>query len=161
MTPSAGSSAGPSPSAQDPARASETAQWLCYVGLLPFVGATATLALGGEAWHDTALQALIGYGAVILGFLGAVHWGLALREQPLDHRRHYFGWGVLPALAGWLALMIPPRTGLGLLFAGYALQYAADRHATVQDALPLWYERLRLKLSQVVLLSLAIAWALA
>lgn len=145
----------------DPARASATAQWLCYAGLLPFVGATLVLALGTDAWHDGALQALIGYGAVLLGFLGAVHWGLALRELPLHHRRHYFGWGVLPALAGWLALLIPPRPGIALLFAGYALQYAADRHATVQDVLPLWYERLRLRLSKVVLLSLAIAWAMA
>ena len=66
-----------------------------------------------------------------------------------------------PFVRGETGIVSSPRTGLGLLFAGYALQYAADRHATVQDALPLWYERLRLKLSQVVLLSLAIAWALA
>lgn len=145
----------------DPTRAPEPAQWFGYVGLLPFVVATAVLAIGADEWHDWARQALLGYGAVILGFLGAVHWGLALREPPLLHLRHYFGWGVLPALVGWLALLLPPRPGIGLLIAGYALQYAADRHATVQDALPVWYERLRLRLSKVVLVSLAVAWSVA
>mgnify|MGYP000547146707 CR=1 FL=1 len=32
-----------------------------------------------EAEQRAALDAVIAYGAVILTFLGAVHWGLALR----------------------------------------------------------------------------------
>ena len=48
-------------------------------GLLPFL-ATALLSwIAAEDWRGVALYALAAYGAVILSFLGAVHWGLALR----------------------------------------------------------------------------------
>lgn len=141
----------------DASRAPDFARALAYLGLLPFVLPTAALLFGPAGWHAAALDALRAYGAVILSFLGAVHWGLGLREPALAQQWHVFGWGVLPALTGWIALLLPASSGLTLLIGGYALQYGADRHATLLDALPLWYERLRLRLSVVMLGCLVLA----
>ena len=51
--------------------------WLGYGGLLPFVGLAALAGFDPHhllAWSD----ALVGYGAVILSFIGALHWGVAM-----------------------------------------------------------------------------------
>jgi len=50
---------------------------LGYAGLFPFFAAAAAALLGPPPWRGAALSALAAYGAVILSFLGAVHWGLA------------------------------------------------------------------------------------
>ena len=51
---------------------------LGVAGLIPFVAcAIGALALRGDDAERVTL-ALIGYGAVILAFLGGVHWGFAL-----------------------------------------------------------------------------------
>jgi hypothetical protein len=51
---------------------------------------------------------------------------------------------VLPSLLGWVALLMPERSGLALLALGFLAQLAADwRHA----AAPAWYRWLRLPLS--------------
>ncbi|HAJ43310.1 MAG TPA: DUF3429 domain-containing protein, partial [Alcanivorax sp.] len=69
-------------------------------GLLPFY------ALALLTWHDGlrtwALDSVTGYAAVILAFLGAVHWGRALAD--LDQRNHIgtLLFGIMPAMIGWL-----------------------------------------------------------
>ena len=50
--------------------------WLGYGGLLPF-GALALLLLDG-ARSALWWPALLAYGAVILSFVGALHWGFAM-----------------------------------------------------------------------------------
>lgn len=125
------------------------ARLLGYAGLLPFAAAAALAWLGPPAWRGQALAALAGYGAVILSFLGAVHWGLALRapaaEAPAAWPRLVLG--VAPALVGWVALLLPVRPGLALLAAGVmavaAVETAAARRGLVPDA----YLRLRWILS--------------
>jgi hypothetical protein len=78
------------------------------LGLLPFF----VLALLCWPWTGAALPrlqlALVGYAAVILSFLGAVHWGLALANPGLNKAQSWnvLGWGVVPSLLGWLALLM-------------------------------------------------------
>lgn len=79
------------------------------LGLLPFFGlAVATWLPLGDAAARTVLLALVGYAAVILSFLGAVHWGLALLSPQLDKASLWnaLGWGVTPSLLGWMALLL-------------------------------------------------------
>src|SRR5208282_1141210 len=56
-----------------------TAILLGLAGLIPFIGC-GLLATGDDATRDQGFTALIAYGAVILSFVGAVHWGLALGD---------------------------------------------------------------------------------
>ncbi|MDX1705815.1 DUF3429 domain-containing protein [Pseudidiomarina sp.] len=79
-----------------------SAQRLGYLGLLPFL----ILAVAGllDIYGARATELFIQYSAVILGFLGGVHWGMAMRTGEAESRR--LGWGVVPALVGFIALLL-------------------------------------------------------
>jgi uncharacterized protein DUF3429 len=132
-----------SPSAALPSRA------LGYAGLIPFAAAALLALLGPPSWRGPALGALAAYGAVILSFLGAVHWGFALRapegEAPAAWPR--LGLGVVPALVAWVALLLPLRPGLALLAAGVVAVAAAETAAARRGFMPESYLGLRWPLS--------------
>jgi hypothetical protein len=124
-------------------------RWLGLAGLLPFL-ATALLAWTAPAeWRGVALYALAAYGAVILSFLGAVHWGLALgapaAEAAVTAPR--LGFGVLPSLLAWFALLLPPWPGLTLLALGILGTAAVETLAAGHGLVPRPYLRLRWELS--------------
>ncbi|WP_209443450.1 DUF3429 domain-containing protein [Falsiroseomonas frigidaquae] len=117
------------------------ALWLGLAGLLPFLamaGATAA----GLPWGGRALAA---YGATILAFLGAVHWGLALAAPAPGPGR--FVLGVVPQLVGWVALLLPLRPGLALLAVAIVATAAAETLAARAGLVPMAYLRLRWVLS--------------
>ena len=115
------------------------ARVLGFAGLLPF----AATAMAGffPAWPAPATPALIGYGAVILSFLGGIRWGMAMGAPDMGARLVV---SVMPSLVGWLALLVPPAAGLILLATGFAAMLVVD--LAVREA-PSWYPRLRLPLS--------------
>ncbi len=91
---------------------------------MPFVGGALAVTLGPSAWHDTALRALIAYGAVIVSFLGGIHWGSPTGAAH-DAAR---AWGVVPSLLAWPLLLLPSsRLALIGLAATLALCWAVDR----------------------------------
>jgi hypothetical protein len=122
---------------------------LGYAGLLPFVAcALATALLDGEA-RSFAVQALVAYGAVILSFLGAVHWGLLLRAGE-PHVQSQLAVGVVPALAGWVALLLPEREALALLIVAFGGFWLYEHRAVGSRLLPPDYLSLRRSLSLAV-----------
>ncbi|MBL6456981.1 DUF3429 domain-containing protein [Belnapia sp. T6] len=124
-------------------------RWLGLAGLLPFLGTALGAWFAPPEWRGLALFALATYGAVILSFLGAVHWGLALNAPPaeIDAAAPRLGLGVLPALLAWAAMLLPPVPGLGLLAGGILLTAAGESLAARADLVPLPYLRLRWGLS--------------
>ncbi len=76
-------------------------------GLIPFlVCGFAAVWLRNINEQALALDALIAYAATILSFVGAIHWGIALEDQVglADFPR--YGLGVIPALVGWIAIVL-------------------------------------------------------
>lgn len=114
-------------------------------GLIPF----AVLAIGVWAGWPGAGPALAAYGATILAFLGAVHWGLALRATPGEAHAAWgrLGLGVVPALVAWVALLLPMAAGLGLLAAAILATAAIETLASRAGLVPPAYLRLRWLLS--------------
>jgi hypothetical protein len=111
-------------------------------GLLPFLG-LAALSGFGVAWAGPALAA---YGATILAFLGAVHWGLALAgPSPANAAR--LGLGVMPSLVAFAALLLPLRAGLLLLAAAILATAAVESLAARRGLVPRDYLKLRWILS--------------
>src|ERR1700694_3189399 len=103
--------------------------WLTTGGLVPFVViAGATWAMP-EAYTPTLLFWLTSYAAVVLSFAGAVHWGISLLHPDMSEQDQsvFMTWSVVPALVGWVSLLMPVKTGLLLLIATFIIQYAADR----------------------------------
>ena len=123
-----------------------SARFLGYSGLIPFVLLGLLAWMGPVQTRPWALQALAAYGAVIVSFLGGIHWGLGflLERQNSFH----FAWGVLPSLLAWAALLLPAAAGLALLAGALALCYAVDRRAYARSGVPHWLA-LRLHLSSV------------
>ncbi|MHB2166851.1 DUF3429 domain-containing protein [Alsobacter sp. R-9] len=132
-------------------------------GVLPFA-ALATAALLGLDWryglpHDTFRQALVGYGAVILSFLGGVRWGVGLRPGHPDRVR-LLAVSVIPALAAWVALVLPRPHDLALLIACFLALAVADVSMVRRGHAPGWYATLRLGLTAAVVLVLIVALAM-
>lgn len=126
-----------------------TAWLLGLAGLLPFAGAALAVFAAPDSWHGFAEGALITYGAVILSFLGAVHWGLALRappeEAPMGPARLILG--VVPALIAWLALLLPDVFALTLLTLGILGTAGLEQWARGRGLVPGDYLALRWVLS--------------
>jgi hypothetical protein len=131
--------------------------WLGYGGLVPFVGLACALLVDPSHAHTWA-QALLAYGAVILSFVGALHWGVAM-VVPQAGSTFLYLWSVVPSLLAWVALLAAtaglPGGAVVLMVAGFAAHYGMDlRLARACDALPAWYLPLRLRLTSVAALCL-------
>jgi hypothetical protein len=113
------------------------ARRLGYGGLLPFVVLAVVLWMAGPNDWPLASRALLAYGASIVSFLGAIHWGLVMRESPAQ-RLPSLIWGVVPGLIGCGALLLDGTQGL-LLIAGLLWAcLAADRMLYPRFRLQAW-----------------------
>jgi len=135
----------------DMAGPSHWALRLGYGGLIPFLGLAAALWLAPPGNWPLAGMALLGYGATIASFLGAIHWGLVMREglaQPVPSLL----WGVVPGLLGWAALLLGHAAGLMLMAAVLWACFAVDRVLYPRYRLQAWLP-MRLRLTLVASIS--------
>jgi hypothetical protein len=116
---------------------SRAALALGYGGLLPFIGVAAWLLAGPASTESLAARALIAYAATIVAFLGGIHWGLAFC-QPGGPSTARLGWGVVPSLVAWPALLLAPGPALGLLAVMLVLCYAVDHRVYPELKLQAW-----------------------
>ena len=133
-----------------------TAQRLAYAGLIPFVaGALLVWAVRDDVQAYVAL-ALSAYAAVVLSFLGGIHWGFAMRQPPTQPPTRpatvALVWGVVPSLVAWPAAVMPPRGGLVILGLMLVVCYAVDRRLYPAQGAAAWLT-LRFRLSAVAALS--------
>ncbi|MFM7066615.1 MAG: DUF3429 domain-containing protein [Gammaproteobacteria bacterium] len=135
-----------------------TLAWLGYGGLLPFLAGAIAVVTHQGAW---AMPALLAYGACILSFLGAVHWGWVMGPAAANPGglpvARTLALGVLPSLVGWGALLLPPQTGLGLLICGFAGWYLVENRVLGERVLGRGYLALRQRLTAGVLACLVVA----
>lgn len=134
------------------------AAWLGALGALPFM-ALAGLSSFMRPDNAWALYALATYGAVILSFLGGIHWGMAIGRSNQMPATSALVLSVVPSLVSWGALLLSPRSGLLLLAAAVGAMFFVDANLTRRGLAPPWYPRLRLPLSIIVATCLLIgAW---
>lgn len=121
-------------------------------GLIPFLALTAACVVLEGPLARLSVDAVAVYGVIILAFLGGVHWGRGLASgRALD-----FLWSVTPALIGFFAAFLPAPWALGALSAAFTLAGIYDV-GTFRHVGPQWYARLRVWLTLVVAIALAIA----
>jgi len=138
-----------------------TAKWLGALGAIPFV----FLALAGPfieaSFQERANFGLAAYGAVILSFLGGIHWGLAIADassvQSNGATFARLGISVVPSLVGWGVLLLSRPIGLLVLAAAFSVLLLVDLHASRKAQTPAWYPKLRWPLTVVVAASLTFA----
>lgn len=135
------------------------AQWLGYAGLTPFIaGAVQLWLIPTGPLSEFMEEALLTYAAVILSFMGAVHWGLAMRSH-VDIANMQLGLSVVPALIGWTTLMLPALYAYPVFMVAFLVLLAFDLEATRAHLAPRWYPSLRIPLTIGVVASLGVAYA--
>jgi Protein of unknown function (DUF3429) len=98
---------------------------LGYAGLFPFLLGAVLAWLVRDDAHFYTILGLTNYAAVVVSFLGAIHWGLAFR-QAVPSPSPYI-WGVVPSLMAWVASMMPPNAGLVVHGVMLIVCYVVDR----------------------------------
>ena len=128
---------------------------LGFSGLVPFISLTIVpwVAL---PYPEDPHKLLIAYGAIILSFMGAIHWGIAMSVKT-DLSSSQLGLSVMPALLGWLAFMLPLVHGYSLLILSFIYLCIYDKYINKHGLLPDWYLPMRIILTSVVVLCLAVA----
>lgn len=128
-------------------------------------------------YSDLISRAQIHYGAAMLCFLGAVHWGLAIANystavglanqrwnlRPLrtgasrfeNWARYVFS--AFPFIAGWAILSMPPIAAYASLIAAFVITLFSDFVAMKQGLVPRWWLALRLPLTLCAVLLLALS----
>ena len=143
-----------SPTIDWQAQVPRSAFWLGAAGALPFILLALVSIIPDSEISQTSLTALTAYGAVILSFLGGIHWGLAIAAPEEDEANNQLlkrlGWSVVPSLVAWLALLLPILPGLIVLAIAFALWLVFDMRTTMNASAPIWYPRLRAPLTAVV-----------
>jgi len=136
---------------------SDTARWLGHLGLLPFVLGALLVWLGLDPeLHLFVTQALSAYAALIVSFLGGIHWGLAMRHSAPP--ASLLLWGVVPPLLAWMAVLMQPSAGLVLQGLLLGVCYAVDRRVYPAQGVAHWLT-LRFRLSAVASLCCFLAAA--
>ena len=134
---------------------SAAAIWSGYAGVIPFVVCLLGVLLApGPEWRLRAQQAAVDFGAVILSFVGALLWGLALAGRLRGDGRTIIA-SVLPSVLAALALGLGGQRALALLVVGFGLFWLYEHHQ-LRDRLPADYLSMRRNLTLSVCGTLAL-----
>jgi hypothetical protein len=138
-------------------------------GGLPYIAASATtvylahqagLAASGVITHidpgvahtilDQALTFQVTYGAVMLSFLGALHWGMEFAGLGGNKGYSRLALGAAPILVAWPTLALEPMTALIVQWISFTGLWWADLKVTGLGWTPKWYSQYRFYLSILV-----------
>ncbi|KZT00779.1 uncharacterized protein LAESUDRAFT_665271 [Laetiporus sulphureus 93-53] len=96
---------------------------------------------------DQALNIQMTYGAVMLSFLGALHWGFEFAGYGGTKGYPRLLLGAAPVVLGWSTLAMEPMTALIMQWIGFTGMWWADWKATSAGWTPMWYSQYRFYLS--------------
>ena len=133
------------------------ARRLGFGGLVPFVGLAAAPWMAWPVGWPPPGMALLGYGMAICSFLGAIHWGLVMRDGPAQPVPPLL-WGVVPSLLAWLALLLGQPLGLLMIAVLLWVCFAVDRILYPRYHAQAWLP-MRLRLTLVASTSCLVAAA--
>ena len=133
-----------------------TARILGYSGALPFLGGAIAASQQITILGLAPAFLLLSYGAVILSFLGGLHWGRVITSPYADGRSDsaWLVWSVCPSLLGWAALLLPVKIGALVLSLCFLAALQIDQKLLRKRIWPAWMRPLRLHLSLTAIASL-------
>ena len=129
-----------------PVRLGTAAELLGYLAVTPLIVCLACEAtLSGYVGRELAERGAIAWGAVLLAFTGAVHWGLTFAGRLPSHPARTAA-AALPAVVGAAAVLAGGQRALALLVIGFGLFWLYE-HRSLGTQLPPAYLSLRRNLS--------------
>jgi Protein of unknown function (DUF3429) len=144
---------GPTENDTPATRRNPLAEWAGYLMVAPLAACLAGVGLlPGYAMQELAQRSAIAWGAVLLAFTGAVHWGLALAGRLPWPRAH----GALAApLLGAAGVVIGGQRGVALLVVGFGGFWLYE-HRMLGGLLPPEYLSLRRPITVAICVLLAV-----
>ncbi len=132
------------------------ARILGYGGALPFLCGAICVNQQIAVLGLAPAHFLLSYGAVILSFLGGLHWGRVITSPNANGRPDstWLIWSVLPSLLGWVALLLPVKVGAVVLSLCFFACFQIDQKLFREQIWPAWMRPLRLHLSLIAVASL-------
>lgn len=146
-------------------------QWaniLGYSGTIPFISlavillldaSSTTPAASGLAASALAASALHLYGAIILSFLGGLHWGrIACNPDIKPSDKWFLIYSVIPSLMGWSSYLLSDiwQGAALMLIAGFIISYVIDIRFIKLGAWQSWMKPLRTNLTLIACFSLTV-----
>ena len=146
-------------------------QWaniLGYSGTIPFISlavillldaSSITPAASGLAASALAASALHLYGAIILSFLGGLHWGrIACNPDIKPSDKWFLIYSVIPSLMGWSSYLLSDiwQGAALMLIAGFIISYVIDIRFIRLGAWQSWMKPLRTNLTLIACFSLTV-----
>ena len=142
-------------------------QWasiLGYSGTIPFISLAVILLLANASFSTPAASALAAsalhiYGAIILSFLGGLHWGrIACNPDIKPSDKWFLIYSVLPSLIGWSSYLLADiwQDAALILIAGFIISYVIDIRFIKLGAWQSWMKPLRTNLTLIVCFSLTV-----
>lgn len=139
-------------------QAGRSATLLGLLGLVPFGGLTLIVWISGPSYDRfLAMQALVAWGTVILGFMAGARWAMILLSDAAPPLGRLAAVGIFPPTIGLIAPLLEPRIGLGLLAVALGGLLVFELSTASRAEAPPWYPRLRLFLSSGALACLIVA----
>ncbi|MBL6768601.1 MAG: DUF3429 domain-containing protein [Alphaproteobacteria bacterium] len=141
-------------------------QWaniLGYSGTIPFISLAVILLLDASsttpAASGLAASALHLYGAIILSFLGGLHWGrIACNPDIKPSDKWFLIYSVIPSLMGWSSYLLSDiwQGAALMLIAGFIISYVIDIRFIRLGAWQSWMKPLRTNLTLIACFSLTV-----
>ena len=134
---------------------------LGYAGALPFIGLSLISFFASEEVANFAKTALHLYGAIILSFLGGLHWGrIASQNQYSTLDKWILIYSILPSLIAWSSYLLASiwRESVWILIITFILTYCIDRRFILDGKWSLFMRSLRLNLTFVSCLCLILTY---
>ena len=141
-------------------------QWaniLGYSGTIPFISLAVILLLDASsttpAASGLAVSALHLYGAIILSFLGGLHWGrIACNPDIKPSDKWFLIYSVIPSLMGWSSYLLSDiwQGAALMLIAGFIISYVIDIRFIRLGAWQSWMKPLRTNLTLIACFSLTV-----
>lgn len=96
------------------------------------------------------LHVQVTYGAVLLSFTAAIHWGFEFSNYHGSKGYPRLMLGALPVVYAWSTLALDPMMALAAQWVGFTTLWFADMKATSAGWTPKWYSQYRFYLSILV-----------
>ena len=142
-------------------------QWasvLGYLGTIPFISLAVILLLANASFTTQATSAIAAsalhiYGAIILSFLGGLHWGrIACNPDIKPSDKWFLIYSVIPSLIGWSSYLLADiwQDAALILIPGFIISYVIDIRFIKLGAWQSWMKPLRTNLTLIACFSLTV-----
>jgi uncharacterized membrane protein YhdT len=134
---------------------------LTLIGVTPFVILSVAVSMHVFADPKVIIQVLLTYAAVIVSFMGGIHWGIAVTRY--GEKRHIANLlifeSIWPTIIAWGALFyIEIHIQLLVLTLLYTFLWAIESLLYSNNLIPQWFFNLRCIITPIVVVSLYVAY---